>query len=104
MQVPPYVFPLLIASKRLHSIFVLRCFNDCWSVFFLWLAIYFYQKKSWTIGSFAYATAVGVKMSALLALPAFAIVLVQAVGRERATTQGMIMAQTQVSVNVELAV
>src|ERR1700753_2616648 len=46
-RVPPYVFPLLILSKRLHSIFILRLFNDCFAVFFLFLAIYCYQKRYW---------------------------------------------------------
>jgi alpha-1,3-mannosyltransferase len=96
--VPPYVFPLLVASKRLHSIYVLRCFNDCWAVLFLWACIYLYQRRLWTAGSLAFATAVGVKMSALLVLPAVVVVLVQGVGRERAITQGLLIGQMQVSV------
>ncbi|KAF2102876.1 mannosyltransferase [Rhizodiscina lignyota] len=94
-KAPPYIFPLLILSKRLHSIFLLRCFNDCWAVFFLWLAIYLYQKRLWTVGSFAYTTALGIKMSVLLILPAIGITLVQAIGRERAVTQALLIGQMQ---------
>lgn len=74
-QVPPYVFPLLVLSKRLHSIFVLRCFNDCFAVLFLWLAIFFLQRRSWRLGALMYTLGLGVKMSLLLALPAVGIVL-----------------------------
>jgi alpha-1,3-mannosyltransferase len=95
--VPPYVFPLLILSKRLHSIFLLRLFNDCFTVFFLFLAIYCYQKRMWTVGSVAYSLGLGVKMSLLLALPAIGIVLWQGMGRNRAVRQAMLIGQIQVS-------
>ncbi|KAI6086179.1 glycosyltransferase family 58 protein [Hypoxylon rubiginosum] len=74
-KVPPYVFPLLVLSKRLHSVFVLRCFNDCFAVFFLWLAIYLFQRRLWTAGALAYAWGLGIKMSLLLVLPAVGVVL-----------------------------
>ncbi|KAM0563407.1 hypothetical protein ACHAPJ_001128 [Fusarium lateritium] len=74
-KVPPYIFPLLILSKRLHSIFVLRCFNDCFAVFFLWLTIFFFQRRNWTFGCVAYAWGLGIKMSLLLVLPAMGVVL-----------------------------
>jgi alpha-1,3-mannosyltransferase len=95
--VPPYVFPLLILSKRLHSIFLLRLFNDCFAVFFLFLAIYCYQKRMWTVGSVVYSLGLGVKMSLLLALPAIGIVLWQGMGRNRAVQQAMLIGQIQVS-------
>ncbi|KAK5153273.1 dolichyl-P-Man:Man(5)GlcNAc(2)-PP-dolichol alpha-1,3-mannosyltransferase [Oleoguttula sp. CCFEE 6159] len=95
-RVPPYVFPLLVLSKRLHSIFVLRCFNDCFAVLSLWIAIYCYQKRAWTLGSIAYSWGLGVKMSLLLALPAVGVVLLQATGANRALKQALLMGQLQV--------
>lgn len=95
-KVPPYIFPLLILSKRLHSIFLLRLFNDCFAVFFLFLAIYCFQKRSWTVGSVAYSLGLGVKMSLLLALPAVGVVLWQAMGRKRGLQQATLIAQIQV--------
>ncbi|EMC91608.1 glycosyltransferase family 58 protein [Baudoinia panamericana UAMH 10762] len=93
---PPYVFPLLILSKRMHSIFMLRLFNDGFAVFFLFLAIYCYQRRLWTVGSLAYSFGLGVKMSLLLALPAVGMVLWQGMGRDRALRQAMLMGQMQV--------
>ena len=96
-QAPPYIFPLLILSKRLHSLFVLRLFNDCFAVGALFLAIYVYQKRLWTIGSIVYSFGVGIKMSLLLAAPAVGIMLLQALPvRGRAMSAAFIMAQVQV--------
>lgn len=103
-KAPPYLFPLLVLSKRLHSIYVLRLFNDCWAVLFLWLAIYAYQHRQWTIGSFAYTTALGVKMSVLLVLPAIGTILLQALGRDRAITQALVIGQMQVLFGYEFLV
>ena len=102
-KVPPYIFPLLILSKRLHSIFLLRLFNDCFAVLFLFTAILCYQRKLWTVGSVAYSMGVGVKMSLLLALPAIGAVLWQGMGRNRAMEQAMLMGQIQVNANLARA-
>ena len=95
-KAPPYVYPLLILSKRLHSIFLLRLFNDGFAVFFLFLAIACYQRRWWMAGSLSYSAGVSVKMSLVLALPAIAIILWQGVGRDRALGQAMVMGQLQV--------
>lgn len=85
-------------SKRLHSIFLLRLFNDCFAVGALFVAIYAYQRRMWTVGSVAYSWGVGVKMSLLLALPAVGIVLFQALGVQRAVRQALLMGQLQVGI------
>ena len=95
-KVPPYVFPLLVLSKRLHSIFLLRLFNDGFAIFFLFLAIYCYQRRLWSLGSVAFSLGLAVKMSLLLALPAVGVVLWQGIGRNRALQQAATMAQIQV--------
>lgn len=99
-KVPPYVFPLLILSKRLHSIFVLRCFNDCFAVFFLWLAIFFFQRRSWQLGALLYTWGLGIKMSLLLVLPAVGIVLFLGSGLALSIQLAVMMALVQVLIGV----
>ena len=81
----------------MHSIFVLRLFNDCFAVGALFVALYAYQKRMWTIGSIAYSWGVGIKMSLLLALPGVVMVLGQAMPVGRAAKMVGIMVQVQVS-------
>lgn len=83
-------------SKRLHSIFMLRCFNDCFAVLGLWLAIFCYQRDQWHLGSFFYSTGLNVKMSLLLPLPAMGVLMVQKLGGREALTQAMIIFQVSV--------
>ncbi|KAK0627445.1 glycosyltransferase family 58 protein [Immersiella caudata] len=99
-KAPPYVFPLLILSKRLHSIFVLRCFNDCFAVFFLWLAIFFLQHRSWQPAALFYTWGLGIKMSLLLTLPAVAIVLFLGSGLSSSIRLAIIMGLAQVLIGV----
>lgn len=96
LKIPPYVFPMLILSKRMHSIFTLRLFNDCFAIFFFFLAIYCYQKRWWIAGSALYSIGLGVKMSLLLALPAVGIVLLQAIGAEEAIGHASVIMLIQV--------
>ncbi|KAG5983950.1 dolichyl-P-Man:Man(5)GlcNAc(2)-PP-dolichol alpha-1,3-mannosyltransferase [Claviceps digitariae] len=94
-KVPPFVFPLLVLSKRLHSVYVLRCFNDCFAAFFFWLAIWYFQNRQWTLGSIAYSWGLGIKMSLLLSLPAVAVVLFLGRGLGGSLRMVLLMAQVQ---------
>lgn len=49
--IPNLVILLLHLSKRLHSIFILRLFNDCWSVVIMQASILAYQRGRMAIGS-----------------------------------------------------
>ncbi|KAK1755386.1 fad dependent oxidoreductase [Echria macrotheca] len=97
---PPYVFPLLILSKRLHSIYVLRCFNDCFAVLFLWLAIFCLQRRSWKFGALFYTLGLGVKMTLLLVLPAVGIVLFLGSGLASSLQLAAMMGLVQVLIGV----
>ena len=99
-QAPPYVFPLLVLSKRLHSIFVLRCFNDCFAALFLWLAIFFLQRRSWLLGALAYTWGLGIKMSLLLVLPAVGVVLLLGSGFASSLQLAAVIALVQVLIAV----
>ncbi|KAK4173257.1 family 58 putative glycosyltransferase [Triangularia setosa] len=99
-KVPPYVLPLLILSKRLHSIFVLRCFNDCFAVFFLFLTILAFQNRSWRAGVLFYTWGLGIKMSLLLVLPAVGIILLLGTGLDSALQSAAIIGLVQVLIAV----
>lgn len=73
---PPYLFPLLVLSKRLHSVFVLRLFNDGLAAFAMWVAILLFQNKKWIPGVIVWSTGVAVKMTLLLLAPAIAVLAV----------------------------
>ena len=94
---------MLVLSKRLHSIFLLRCFNDCFAVFFLWAAIYAYQRRAYTVGSLLYTWGVGVKMSLLLVLPALGAILLLSRGVATGLKQAALMAQVQVLIAIPFA-
>lgn len=99
-KVPPYVFPLLVISKRLHSIYVLRCFNDGIAALFFWIAIFFFQRKQWSIGALAYSWGLGIKMSLLLVLPAVGIVLFLGRGFNGSLRLAWLMVQLQLIISL----
>ncbi|KAJ5654024.1 hypothetical protein N7490_001027 [Penicillium lividum] len=97
---PPYLFPLLVLSKRLHSIFMLRMFNDGVATFALWLAIWLFMKRMWTLGVLAWTLGVGVKMTLVLAAPAISVITLLSVGLGRSISLGAIALQIQFCLSV----
>ncbi|KAL1925068.1 uncharacterized protein VTP21DRAFT_4722 [Calcarisporiella thermophila] len=82
-KIPPYLLVLLCLSKRVHSIYVLRLFNDPVAMFFMYLCLLALTGRRWTLGCIFYSAALSVKMNILLFLPAFGLILWKAVGAWR---------------------
>lgn len=70
-KVPPYVLAFtILTSYRIHSIHVLRMFNDPVAVLFLYVSLNFFLDSKWYLGSIFYSLAVSIKMNILLYAPA----------------------------------
>ena len=66
---PPLGLVLLCLSRRLHSIFVLRLFNDCWAMFVAYIGVWLLQGKRVAGAIFVFSVAVSIKMNVLLFAP-----------------------------------
>lgn len=75
---PPAGLVLLCLSKRLHSIFMLRLFNDCIAVFVAYVAIWLLLDRRWRLSMLTFSMAVSVKMNVLLLAPPVLIIMMQA--------------------------
>ncbi|GAA6063908.1 hypothetical protein JCM10212_003014 [Sporobolomyces blumeae] len=81
-KIPPYALVFLTFSKRVHSLYLLRMFNDCVAMLFLYAALFVYSRqgtrgetknaieKRWIVGTLLFSFALSIKMSILLFLPA----------------------------------
>lgn len=69
-KVPPYALILTtLTSYRIHSIFVLRLFNDPIAVLLFYISLNCFLANKWKTGSLFYSLAVSVKMNILLYAP-----------------------------------
>jgi len=73
-KVPPYVLILMCCtSYRIHSIFILRLFNDPIAMVLLYASINAFLDNRWYLGSVLYSLAVSIKMNILLFAPALLV-------------------------------
>ncbi|EIN07449.1 glycosyltransferase family 58 protein [Punctularia strigosozonata HHB-11173 SS5] len=73
--IPNWLVMLLPLSKRLHSLYVLRLFNDCWMAVAAQAAVLAYATGADVVGTLMLSLAISTKMSALLYLPGLLVVL-----------------------------
>lgn len=77
---PPGMVLLLLLSKRIHSLYMLRLFNDCIAMLCLYIAIYLFIHRYWLFGCIVYSLGVSVKMNVLLYAPAVGFLLLRNIG------------------------
>ena len=74
------LIPLLSLSKRIHSIFVLRLFNDPLAILFAYLSILLFTRGWYKLGCLFYSLGVSIKMNVFLFAPGVLLVLLQVRG------------------------
>jgi len=100
-KIPPYLFGILsLTSYRIHSIFVLRLFNDPIAVMLLYAAINLFLDEYWSLGSLVFSMAVSVKMNILLYAPALLLAYIVLLGYKQTVLQLFICGMFQVLVGL----
>ncbi|KAH9513442.1 dolichyl-P-Man:Man(5)GlcNAc(2)-PP-dolichol alpha-1,3-mannosyltransferase [Bulinus truncatus] len=80
-KIPPYAFFFMCAlSYRIHSIYVLRLFNDPVAMCFLYIAVNLFMRSHWSWGCLFYSLGVSIKMNLLLFSPALLFLLLASQG------------------------
>lgn len=96
---PPYLLLFLVfTAYRIHSIYVLRLFNDAVAMLFLYTAVWLFVNQKWSLGSTFFSIAVSVKMNILLFAPGLLVVLILFLGWQGTLVQIVICALVQVVV------
>lgn len=95
---PPWAICLVSVSKRIHSIFLLRCFNDGVAMLLLYAAVLLFTRNRWSWGCFLFSAAVSIKMNVLLFAPGLLLLLWQRFGFAGAIPKLAICAALQVVV------
>ncbi|XP_062505589.1 dol-P-Man:Man(5)GlcNAc(2)-PP-Dol alpha-1,3-mannosyltransferase-like isoform X2 [Corticium candelabrum] len=96
-KAPPYVLVFMcLFSYRVHSIFILRCFNDPVAILLLYFSIIFFFNHKWSVGCLIFSFAVSVKMNILLFAPGLFLLLLEACGWMGTMKNLLICAATQV--------
>jgi alpha-1,3-mannosyltransferase len=95
-----FVFMMLCLSRRIHSIFVLRLFNDCIAMLFLYMAIVAILYNMWSTGCILFSIAVSIKMNVLLFVPGLLVILVKTFGLWRTIPKLFLMLIVQLALGV----
>lgn len=100
-KVPPYVLILTCCSSyRIHSIFVLRLFNDSVAMVLFYASVNLFLDSKWSLASLLYSMAVSVKMNILLFSPAILLMYLTCLGLKGTLIQLTICASVQILLGI----
>lgn len=95
-KVPPYVLIFsAFTSYRIHSIYVLRLFNDPIAILLLYVALNLFLDEKWTLGSVFFSLGVSVKMNILLFAPAILMFYLTNLGYVKTIVQLIVCGMVQ---------
>lgn len=96
-RAPSLLLAFLPLSKRLHSIYALRLFNDGVAMTIMWIAIALIAHRKYSFACVATSLALSVKMNILLFIPGLAVVVYRARGLIAAALDASLIITVQVS-------
>ncbi|KAL1411484.1 dolichyl-P-Man:Man(5)GlcNAc(2)-PP-dolichol alpha-1,3-mannosyltransferase [Vanrija albida] len=96
-HIPQWILIPLVFSKRSHSIYLLRLFNDPFAMLIFYASVILFQTGWWKVASLVYSLALGVKMNILLTLPGLLVILFQNRGAFGTVDSVVLIAITQVA-------
>lgn len=100
-KVPPFVFFFMCcASYRIHSIFILRLFNDPIAMMVLFVAVNLFLNNRWSLGCCFFSLAISIKMNILLFAPGLLFLLLSEFGLVRTIPKLGICAAIQVALGL----
>jgi len=79
-RVPTWAWPLGCLSFRVHSLYLLRLFNDAPAMLCLYAFVAAYSHRCFALGAMFFSAALSLKMNALLFAPALALVTLKECG------------------------
>lgn len=94
-DLPPWTLAVLCISKRVHSIYMLRCFNDTIAMLFAYISLACLAKHRHLVAAVLISLAVSVKMNALLMVPGYALVFVREIGVRKSIMLAVLVVAVQ---------
>ncbi|KAJ8907393.1 hypothetical protein NDN08_007505 [Rhodosorus marinus] len=98
------VLLLILLSRRVISIYVLRMFNDGVEALLANLSVFLFCRKKYTLGCIFLSLAVGVKMNGLLYVPAVGVLMVEELGWPKAAGHVLLCLIIQVGLGMPFVV
>jgi len=95
-----YIIIFLCISRRVHSIFMLRCFNDTIAMTFAYAGILYLLKEKRYLATILISLGISVKMNVLLFLPGSLLILSRSEGILRALTHVILMVVSQIVIGL----